>query len=47
MLLQRLRDIVSTAHVLTAPDDTAPYLIDWRRRFTGTCASRRIACRDG
>ena len=35
MLLQRLREIVSTAHVLTAPDDTAPYLIDWRRRFTG------------
>jgi FAD/FMN-containing dehydrogenase len=35
MLLQRLRDIVGTSHVLTAPDDTAPYLIDWRRRFTG------------
>ena len=34
MLLQRLRDI-GLSHVLTAPEDTAPYLTDWRRRFTG------------
>jgi FAD/FMN-containing dehydrogenase len=34
MLLQRLRDI-GTTQVLTAPEDTAPYLTDWRRRFTG------------
>ena len=34
MLLQRLRDI-GVSHVLTAPEDTAPYLTDWRRRFTG------------
>ncbi len=35
MLLQRLRDIAGAPHVLTAPEDTAPYLTDWRRRFTG------------
>ena len=34
MLLQRLHDI-GVSHVLTAPEDTAPYLTDWRRRFTG------------
>ena len=34
MLLQRLRDI-GVSHVLTTPEDTAPYLTDWRRRFTG------------
>ncbi|HYM47632.1 MAG TPA: FAD-binding oxidoreductase, partial [Burkholderiaceae bacterium] len=34
-MLQRLRDLVGPSHVLTAPDDTAPYLTDWRRRFTG------------
>ena len=34
MLLQRLRDI-GVSHVLTAPEDTAPYLTDWRCRFTG------------
>ena len=34
MLLQRLRDI-GVSHVLTAPEDTAPYLTDWRGRFTG------------
>ena len=33
MLLQRLH--ATGAYVLTAPDDMAPYLIDWRRRFTG------------
>ncbi|MEP6608851.1 MAG: FAD-binding oxidoreductase [Burkholderiaceae bacterium] len=35
MLLQTLREIVGTSHVLTESDDTAPYLTDWRRRFTG------------
>ena len=34
MLLQRLHDI-GVSHVLTAPEDTAPYLTDWRGRFTG------------
>jgi FAD/FMN-containing dehydrogenase len=34
MLLQRLRDI-GASQVLTAPEDTAPYLTDWRGRFTG------------
>ncbi len=35
MVLQRLRDIVGTTHVLTADSDKAPYLTDWRRRYTG------------
>jgi len=35
MLLTRLRDIAGITHVLTAPADTAPYLTDWRGRFTG------------
>ena len=34
MLLQRLRNI-GASQVLTAPEDTAPYLTDWRGRFTG------------
>ena len=35
MLLSRLRDIAGSSHVLTAPADIAPYLTDWRGRFTG------------
>ncbi len=35
MLLQRLQDIAGASHVLTAGKDTAPYLTDWRHRFTG------------
>ena len=34
MLLSRLREIVGPAQVLTAPEDTAAYLTDWRGRFT-------------
>ena len=34
-MLLKLLDIVGASHVLTAPEDTAPYLTDWRRRFTG------------
>ena len=34
MLLQRLRNI-GASRLLTAPEDTAPYLTDWRGRFTG------------
>ncbi|MGZ9074838.1 MAG: FAD-binding oxidoreductase [Burkholderiaceae bacterium] len=34
MLLQRLRSI-GASRVLTAPEDTTPYLTDWRGRFTG------------
>jgi D-lactate dehydrogenase (cytochrome) len=33
--LQRCRALVGDAHVLTAPADVAPYLTDWRGRFTG------------
>ena len=35
MLLSRLRETVRSAQVLTAPEDTAAYLTDWRGRFTG------------
>ena len=33
--LQACRDAVGAAHVLTDDSDTAAYLTDWRRRFTG------------
>ncbi len=33
--LQRCREIAGTDYVLTAPEDCAPYLTDWRGRFTG------------
>ena len=33
--LARCRAIAGSAHVLTSPADTAPYLTDWRGRFTG------------
>ena len=33
--LSRCRAVVGTGHVLTADLDTAPYLTDWRGRFTG------------
>jgi FAD/FMN-containing dehydrogenase len=33
--LAALRERVGAAHVLTAPGDTAPYLTDWRKRYTG------------
>jgi FAD/FMN-containing dehydrogenase len=35
-LVDELRAIVGSGHVLTAPADTAPYLTDWRKRYTGT-----------
>ncbi|MDB5989840.1 MAG: hydroxyacid dehydrogenase [Herbaspirillum sp.] len=34
-LVDACRALIGAAHVLTAPGDTAPYLIDQRRRFTG------------
>jgi FAD/FMN-containing dehydrogenase len=33
--LQRCREIVGPSCVLTSPEDCAPYLTDWRGRFTG------------
>lgn len=33
--LARCRAIAGDAHVLSAPSDMAPYLTDWRGRFTG------------
>jgi FAD/FMN-containing dehydrogenase len=35
-LIDELQAIVGADHVFTAPQDTAPYVVDWRRRFTGT-----------
>jgi FAD/FMN-containing dehydrogenase len=34
-LQERLADIVGAAHVLTAAADTKPYLIDWRKQYSG------------
>jgi FAD/FMN-containing dehydrogenase len=34
-LLEQLRATVGQANVLTEPADTAPYLTDWRKRYTG------------
>jgi FAD/FMN-containing dehydrogenase len=34
-LLEPLKAIVGTANLLTDPGDTAPYLTDWRKRYTG------------
>jgi FAD/FMN-containing dehydrogenase len=31
-----LADIVGPANVLTAPQDTKPYFVDWRRQYSGT-----------
>ena len=37
--LHACRSAIGAAHVLTTAEDTAPYLTDWRRRYTGkTCA---------
>ncbi len=33
--IDALRSIVGDAHVLTAEQDMAPFLVDWRRRYTG------------
>ena len=34
-LIERLAGLVGPANALTAPADTAPYLTDWRKRYTG------------
>ena len=34
-LIEQLAAIVGEGNVLTAPDDMAPHLIDWRRRYQG------------
>jgi FAD/FMN-containing dehydrogenase len=37
MTLQaRLADIVGAAHVLTAPEDTEPYFVDWRKQYAAS-----------
>ena len=33
------RDTIGAAQVLTDPHDTAPYLTDWRRRYTGAACA--------
>jgi FAD/FMN-containing dehydrogenase len=35
IVLERLAEIVGKSHVLTAAEDTRPYLTDWRRQFSG------------
>jgi FAD/FMN-containing dehydrogenase len=35
-LVASLRAIVGAGHVLVDPSDTAPYLIDWRKRYRGS-----------
>jgi len=37
-LLDRLRNVVGDAHVLTAAADVAPYCTDWRERYHGDAA---------
>ena len=32
-------EVLGAMHVLTAPEDMAPYLTDWRGRFTGSAAA--------
>ncbi len=34
-LLEQFATIVGRPHVLTAPGDTAPYLVDWRKQYRG------------
>ncbi|MGZ9031294.1 MAG: FAD-binding oxidoreductase [Burkholderiaceae bacterium] len=34
-LIERFKEIVGAANVLTDPSDTAPFLTDWRKRYTG------------
>jgi len=35
MLLDTLREVVGETHVLTQPDDCAPFELDWRGRYRG------------
>jgi FAD/FMN-containing dehydrogenase len=35
-LLESLRAVVGAGHVLTAPADVAPFVTDWRGRYSGT-----------
>ena len=37
--LAACRDAIGAVHVLTDPHDTAPYLTDWRRRYTGAACA--------
>ncbi|MGC2037457.1 FAD-binding oxidoreductase, partial [Paraburkholderia caledonica] len=37
--LTACRDAIGAAHVLTDAHDTAPYLTDWRRRYTGAACA--------
>ncbi|KAF4533634.1 hypothetical protein B566_EDAN005681 [Ephemera danica] len=47
-LLSALANIVGPEHVLTAPADVAPYLLDWRGRYQGTarCVVRPASARE-
>jgi FAD/FMN-containing dehydrogenase len=41
---QACADAIGASHVYTAAHDTAPYLTDWRKRYTG--AARAVLCPD-
>ena len=45
-LLDTLRTLVGAAHCLTDSTATAPYLTDWRGRYTGTALLGIIATDD-
>jgi FAD/FMN-containing dehydrogenase len=47
-LQDRLADIVGAAHVLTAEQDTKPYLTDWRKQYRGRaeCVVRPASTRE-
>jgi len=38
-LVERLREIVGSAGLITAPQEVAPYASDWRKRYAGTPAA--------
>ena len=45
-LIETLGTLVGQEQVLTSPDDMAPHLVDWRRRYRGTasCVVRPGSC---
>src|SRR6266702_8705918 len=37
-IVESMRELTGSSNVVTAVDDMAPHLIDWRKRHTGTAA---------
>jgi FAD/FMN-containing dehydrogenase len=46
-LITQLTDAVGPRHVLTDAADTAPFLTDWRKRFTGSAAAVALPATTG